>query len=312
MIERDRDTNGDGTLDQRLYVAQDANFNVTSLIDTAGAVVERFVTDPYGGSITVLTPTWGARPSTLYVWTHYHQGLRFEASIALYNNRERYFSPSLGRFTSQDPIGFAGGYFNLYVYIGNGPVNAVDPSGLQGVDTLEDRLKRRHYDTYSEEATKKAEQDPSYIKYFAEIKVKYCPNLGELGKDFNLAGPTDKKYNCLSHTWWIMFGTVPADFVKASEAVLGGGLLAVDKFADKLKMTRTQTTKIDETKFGKVKLRMAVYGIEGNTELKHILIQLPDGRWISKLGPGALIIHKNLKQLEGPEYGKVVAIYELP
>ncbi len=38
--------------------------------------------------------------------------------------------PDLGRFTSRDPIGFAGGDTNLYSYVGQNPVNFVDPSGL--------------------------------------------------------------------------------------------------------------------------------------------------------------------------------------
>ena len=36
----------------------------------------------------------------------------------------------MGRFISQDPIGFAGEDANLYRYVGNNPVNATDPSGL--------------------------------------------------------------------------------------------------------------------------------------------------------------------------------------
>ncbi len=38
--------------------------------------------------------------------------------------------PDLGRFTSKDPIGFAGGDTNLYSYVGQNPVNFVDPWGL--------------------------------------------------------------------------------------------------------------------------------------------------------------------------------------
>src|SRR5437899_1705882 len=42
--------------------------------------------------------------------------------------RARYYHPGLARFVSEDPIGFAGG-FNLYSYVGNDPVNYVDPLG---------------------------------------------------------------------------------------------------------------------------------------------------------------------------------------
>ncbi|MBY0516246.1 MAG: RHS repeat-associated core domain-containing protein [Bacteriovoracaceae bacterium] len=44
-------------------------------------------------------------------------------------NRARYYDPSSGRFLSEDPIGFLGGDYNLYRYVGNNPILKVDPSG---------------------------------------------------------------------------------------------------------------------------------------------------------------------------------------
>lgn len=41
----------------------------------------------------------------------------------------RDYDPQTGRWTSVDPIRFGGGQGNLYVYVGNDPVNLVDPSG---------------------------------------------------------------------------------------------------------------------------------------------------------------------------------------
>ena len=78
LIARDRDTDANGTLDERLYVVQDANFNVTALVDTSGTVVERFAYDPFGG-FAVLTAAFGARTATLYAWRYLHQGLRWDA-----------------------------------------------------------------------------------------------------------------------------------------------------------------------------------------------------------------------------------------
>jgi hypothetical protein len=40
------------------------------------------------------------------------------------------FSPNLGRWLEEDPIGFEGGDSNLYRYVANTPTNATDPSGL--------------------------------------------------------------------------------------------------------------------------------------------------------------------------------------
>lgn len=47
-----------------------------------------------------------------------------------YYMRARYYDPKVGRFISEDPIGFEGGTVNLYEYVGNQPVNRKDPSGL--------------------------------------------------------------------------------------------------------------------------------------------------------------------------------------
>ena len=48
--------------------------------------------------------------------------------------RARYYNPSLGIFTQQDPVqGIVGGsasmYWNPYGYVGGNPVNYTDPSG---------------------------------------------------------------------------------------------------------------------------------------------------------------------------------------
>jgi RHS repeat-associated protein len=51
------------------------------------------------------------------------------ARSGLYYYRARWYSPTLGRFLSQDPIGHLGGV-NLYAYVGNNPVEYTDPFGL--------------------------------------------------------------------------------------------------------------------------------------------------------------------------------------
>jgi len=47
-----------------------------------------------------------------------------------YYMRARYYDPEVGRFISEDPLGFDGGDVNLYVYVGNNPVLLIDPLGL--------------------------------------------------------------------------------------------------------------------------------------------------------------------------------------
>jgi RHS repeat-associated protein len=47
----------------------------------------------------------------------------------LYYYRARYYDPVLGRFVSEDPIGFLGGS-NFYRYVSNDPSDLIDPFGL--------------------------------------------------------------------------------------------------------------------------------------------------------------------------------------
>ena len=58
------------------------------------------------------------------------QGQYHDEETGLHYNRFRYYDPQIGRFTTQDPIGLAGGE-NLYMYAPN-PTGWVDPLGLNG------------------------------------------------------------------------------------------------------------------------------------------------------------------------------------
>lgn len=130
MVLRDRDTDADGDPDdERLYVQQDHNYNVTSLTDDAGAVVERFAYDPYG-SATVLEEDWDPKAGNAsgYAWKHLHQGGMYDNVAGLYHFRHRDLSPTLGRWMQQDF-----GYFdssNLYQAFNSNTRSYVDPLGL--------------------------------------------------------------------------------------------------------------------------------------------------------------------------------------
>jgi hypothetical protein len=48
----------------------------------------------------------------------------------IHRSNHRYYHPQLQRFTSEDPIEFYGGDFNLYGYVKEKPVDTRDPFGL--------------------------------------------------------------------------------------------------------------------------------------------------------------------------------------
>jgi uncharacterized protein RhaS with RHS repeats len=53
------------------------------------------------------------------------------------------YDPRVGRWLSEDPLGFAPGDPNLYRYVGNSPTTLRDPSGLQQELPLEEEQRIR-------------------------------------------------------------------------------------------------------------------------------------------------------------------------
>ncbi|WP_304511166.1 RHS repeat-associated core domain-containing protein, partial [Aquisphaera insulae] len=95
---------------------------VRDIASSAGAVIYHASYDSYG---KVLAESGGASGDRFK-----YAGMEYDAAIALYYDNARYYDPAVGRFTALDPIGLGGGDPNFYRYVGNGPTNATDPTGL--------------------------------------------------------------------------------------------------------------------------------------------------------------------------------------
>jgi RHS repeat-associated protein len=129
LIGRDRDTTGDGLLDERLYATQDANWNVTSLFTGSGTALERFNYDSYGSS-TALTATFDFRGLSSYEWGIRYSGYRSDAESSLLSVRNRVYHPRLG-WIQRDPAKYTD-TLNLYEYVGSQPLIRSDPTGEFG------------------------------------------------------------------------------------------------------------------------------------------------------------------------------------
>jgi RHS repeat-associated protein len=111
------------------YFATDELGSTLALSDSSGSTQTQFTYDPFGN-----TAVSGSSPHSTIEYTG-----RENDSSGLYFLRARYYSPSFGRFISEDPIGFFGGDTNLYAYVGNDPTDFTDPLGLRPLTDCEKR-----------------------------------------------------------------------------------------------------------------------------------------------------------------------------
>ena len=92
-----------------------------ALTNSSGTNLAQYTYDPFGN-----TTINGGSAST-YQYTG-----RENDGTGVYFYRARYYSSTLQRFISEDPIGFLGSGPNLYAYASNSPTNFGDPGGMIG------------------------------------------------------------------------------------------------------------------------------------------------------------------------------------
>lgn len=119
--------NGEGTDDKlrattgsnTSYFLADHLGSTNGLTDGSGAVTSTSSYDSFGNPANTAFPT-------RYQFT----GREFDNFTGLQFSRARWYDPQIGRFISEDPIGFGGGDVNLYGYVWSNPGNFIDPYGL--------------------------------------------------------------------------------------------------------------------------------------------------------------------------------------
>jgi RHS repeat-associated protein len=103
----------------------DEQGTIKDVLDNTGAVIDHVSYDSLG-RIVNQTNVLDLR----YAYT----GREWDGETGQYYNRARYYDPTVGRFISEDPLGFGAGDTNIYRYVGNSFVNETDPSGLASCD----------------------------------------------------------------------------------------------------------------------------------------------------------------------------------
>ena len=102
------------------YYCYDGKGNVAGLINDAGEWVARYRYNAFGNLVA---------QSGTFDQPYMFSTKRFYAGFGVYDYGYRFYQPIIGRWLTRDPIGEEGGV-NLYGFVGNSPMNAVDPLGL--------------------------------------------------------------------------------------------------------------------------------------------------------------------------------------
>mgnify|MGYP006335905819 FL=1 len=96
--------------------------SVRLVVNTSdGSVAQRLEYDEFGNVLLDTNP--GFQPFGF-------AGGLYDADTGLVRFGARDYDAVAGRWTAEDPILFRGGSTNLYIYVGNDPVNRFDPTGL--------------------------------------------------------------------------------------------------------------------------------------------------------------------------------------
>ena len=102
----------------------DQQANARILVSPFGVVTDSYLYKAFGEEVAVSGATVNS--------------LRFGGEVGYWRDeaerldvRRRELRVDQGRWMSRDPIGFGGGDWNLYKYVGNGPVSWIDPGGMQ-------------------------------------------------------------------------------------------------------------------------------------------------------------------------------------
>jgi RHS repeat-associated protein len=116
------------------YFLTDHLGSTVGLADQAGSITSQTSYDSFGNASSALPTRYG------------YTGREYDEYTGLMYYRARFYDPQIGRFISEDPIGFEGGDVNLYGYVWSNPLSYRDPLGLDGwgndtADWLDERIR---------------------------------------------------------------------------------------------------------------------------------------------------------------------------
>ena len=115
----------DANTSERCFYHFNHRGDTVALTDDSGAVTDRYAYGEYGRLENSSATGTATENPFKYVGRY---GVMVEGNDLLFM-RARFYDVAVGRFLSEDPLGFGGGDWNLSAYVGGNPVVGVDPEG---------------------------------------------------------------------------------------------------------------------------------------------------------------------------------------
>lgn len=198
-----------------IFYAQDALGSPLAVSDELGRVLWYENTQPYGKTLNRFSADGGgfvdngAEQTLSRIGFTGHQA---DTTTGLVYMKARYYDPHIGRFYSNDPIGFRAdtpGLFNRYAYAYNNPYRYTDPIGMEGEEeSTQSRIERER-------------------QQVNEVWNNFWSGLGEA-----LSSGADVVDDTMVETY---------SSETAASAAFGGGLVVLAVKAKKIKKKLTRT-----------------------------------------------------------------------
>ena len=163
-------------LNTAYYFYQDSLGSTSHIASSSGALLEYYKYDLYG------KPTyWNASGNQIWVSAvkDLFSGERWIPEISMYDLRNRFYSPDLGRFLQPDPIGFKGDGSNLYRYCGNDWANRTDPMGLYAIGEGFAPDAKNDFERAQQEAAHQVEKAADKLEHALEKGGKELSNMSK-------------------------------------------------------------------------------------------------------------------------------------